>query len=86
MDLFTQVEDGVAIVRAPNGVFKQTKVFTRAGRVYVPHAGGFIRVCAAFNSMHTTSHPSIKVVEMEAPGLDTIKGEPTIRAGLKVAA
>lgn len=85
MDLFTQVEDGVAILRAPNGVFKQTKIFTRGGRVYVPHGGGFIRVCAAFNGMHTTSHPSVKVVEMEAEGLD-LTGEPTIRATLKAAA
>lgn len=85
MDLFTLVEDGVAVLRAPNGVFKQTKVFTRGGRVFVPYSGGFIRVCAAFNSQHTTTHPSVKVVEIEAEGLD-LKGEPTIRANLKAVA
>jgi hypothetical protein len=42
-------------------------------------------VCAAFNGQHTTSHPSVKVVEMEADGLDA-KGEPTIRAALKEVA
>lgn len=86
MDLFTIVEDGIAIVRAPKGVFKQTKVYTRGGRVFVPHAGGFIRVCAAFNGQHVTSHPDIRVVEIEAPGLELSKGEPVIRASLKAVA
>lgn len=85
MDLFTVIEDGVAIVRAPKGVFKQVKVYSRGGRVFVPHAGGFIRVCAKFGDTFVTSHPDIKVMEMEAPGLD-VSGEPTIRGTLKAVA
>jgi hypothetical protein len=85
MDLFTVVEEGIAILRMPKGVFKQTKVYRRGNRCFVPHAGGFIRVCTAFDGRFSTSHPDIKVDAIEAPGLET-KGEPAFAASLKAVA
>jgi hypothetical protein len=86
MDLFSAVTDGVAIVRLSKGVIKQTKIYARGDRVYVPHAGGFLRVCAAFGSEFGTPHPDIKVLELEGEGVDVSTGEPRFRAPLKVAA
>lgn len=85
MDLFTVVEEGIAILRCPKGVFKQTKVYRRGNRVFVPHGGGFLRVCVEFNGRHTTSHPDILVDAIEAPGL-VATSEPTIRSTLKAVA
>lgn len=65
MQLFEVIEDAVAIVRYPKGVYKQTKVHRRGGRQHIPHAGGFIRITAKFGDTWGTSHPDIKVQEME---------------------
>lgn len=86
MELFTVIEDGVAILRGAKGVFKQTKVYHRGERIFVPHGGGFIRVCANFGGTFGTSHPDIKVMELEAAGVDVSKGEPRFVPALKVAA
>jgi hypothetical protein len=86
MNLFSVIDEGVAIIRCANGVFKQTKVYQRAGRVYVAHGGGFIRVTAKFGETFGTSHPNVKVVELEAEGVDVSTGEPRFRATLKAAA
>lgn len=87
MDLFTIIEDGVAIIRAPKGVFKQAKVYQRGGRVFVGHSGGFIRVCAKFGDTFGTSHPDIKVIDLEVPGM-VLKGnsEPRMAASLAAVA
>lgn len=86
MDLFTVIDDGVAIIRAKKGILKQVGLYARGGRVYVPVSGGFVRVCASLGGEFVTSHPDIKVVEMEAPGLDVSKSEPRFNAPLKAAA
>lgn len=65
MDLFEVIEDAVAIVRYPKGVYKQTKVYRRGDRRYVSHSGGFLRITAKFGSTWGTSHPDIKVEEVE---------------------
>jgi hypothetical protein len=86
VNLFSVIDDGVAIIRCANGVFKQAKVYHRGGRVYVAHGGGFVRVCAAFNGTFGTSHPNVKVVELEAEGVDVTTGEPRFRSALKAVA
>jgi hypothetical protein len=86
MQLFEVIDDGVAILRAAKGVHKQTKVYRRGERVFVPHGGGFVRVVAEFNGAYGTSHPDIKVLEIEAEGVDTSTGEPRFRAALKAVA
>jgi hypothetical protein len=86
VNLFTVIDEGVAIIRCANGVFKQTKVYQRAGRVYVAHGGGFVRVCAKFNDTFGTSHPNVKVIELEAEGVDAESGEPRFRSALKAVA
>lgn len=65
MEIFTVIEDAYAIVRFPKGVFKQTKIYSRKERLYVPHAGGFIRILGRFGEAWPTSHPDIKVIEMD---------------------
>lgn len=64
MQLFHEIPDAAAIIRAKGGVFKQTKVFHRAGRLYVNAAGGFVRVCAKFGDTWGTSAPNVTVVEI----------------------
>jgi len=63
MELFTLIDDGVAIIRKPPGVFMQTKLYHRGGDVYINAAGGFVRICAKFDTYGTT-HPNIKVLEL----------------------
>lgn len=87
MELFSLVDDAAAIVRMPKGVLKQTKVYHRGSTVYVPHAGGFVRVTAMFGTdPFTTSHPDIKVVEIEGPGISIDRGAPRYDAPLRAAA
>ncbi len=77
MELFTIIEDAAAIVRGNGGVFKQSKVYHRGGRVFVGHSGGFLRVTARFGDTWGTSNPNVKVVDMsgDIQGL-SIEGEP----------
>lgn len=86
MDLFSVIDDAVAIVRTSGGVFKQTKVFRRAERIFVQHGSGFLRVTAKFGDTWGTSHPSTKVVDIEGEGIDLSRGEPRYRASLRAAA
>lgn len=65
IDLFSVIDDAVAIVRLPKGVYKQTKIYRRGARLYVPHGGGYVRIGARFGDTWCTSHPDVKVAEME---------------------
>ncbi len=69
MQVFTQIQDALALIRLPKGVYKQTPMYARGGKVYVPHSGGFIQVRSAFNDRFATSHPDVQVVEFDAPGV-----------------
>lgn len=83
MELFTIIEDAVAIVRLPKGILKQTKVYHRGKRIFVPHGAGFIRVTARFGSdPYGTSHPDIKVLELEGDGINTGTSEPRYEAAV----
>lgn len=81
IDTFTLIDDAIAIVKHPRGVFKQTAMYRRGDRVYVPHAGGFIQLLSAFDGRHSTSHPDIKIEAFDAPGVAIVKGVPVWEGG-----
>lgn len=71
---FTLVEDGLAILRLKNGVQKQVKVYHRAGKLYVPHSGGFVRIVPTmWDDYFATAHNDAKVLEIEGDGI-TVDG------------
>lgn len=88
MDRMVVIEDAQAFVRLPKGVYKQVNVYARGERIFVPHSGGFIRVCARLGSDGwSTSHPSVKVIDFDDhPQLSLVSGEPRYRGALKAAA
>lgn len=76
MDLFHEIDGAVAIVRGKNSIEKQTKLFRRGERIYVPVSGGFVRIVARMGGEGQpfgTAHPSVSVVAYEAEGI-TLKG------------
>lgn len=79
MDFFHKIDDANAIVRLPKGVYKQVAVYRRGKRIFVPHAGGFVRVVAKFGDVWLTSHPDIKVEEIDASFVVSRDGSPEYR-------
>ena len=73
MKLFHKIDDAIAIVRFKGGILKQTDMYARGDRVFIPHAGGYLRIVAEFDGVHGTVNPDIKVVEFEADGVE-LKG------------
>ena len=71
---FSAIPDALAIVRLPKGVHKQTSVYHRGHTVYVPHAGGYIRVGHWFDNRWATSHPDVSVLELEGDGIAFMDG------------
>ena len=64
MQVLRQIDNALAFVRLPRGIFKQVPMYARGDRVYVPHSGGFVRVCANLGSDGwATSHPDVRVVD-----------------------
>jgi hypothetical protein len=64
MELFHEIVDARAIVRFPNTVLKQVKVYRREGKVYVAHAGGFLRILKPFRGEDhwPTTNPNVTVI------------------------
>lgn len=80
IQLFTMVEDGDAILRLKNGVHKQVKVYHRAGKLFVPASGGYVRIVPTrWDDYFATGHPDIKVLEIEGQGIE-IKGRELVFA------
>lgn len=70
LEPFTAVEDGIAILRAKQGVLKQVKVYHRKGTLYIQHAGGFVRIVPQrWDDYFSTVHPDLKVLEIEGEGI-----------------
>lgn len=70
MDQFSKIDDACAVVRYPKGISKIIDVYHRGDRLFVPHGGGFVRVCARLSDgEYTTSHPDVKILELEAEGV-----------------
>ncbi len=65
MQLFTQIDNAMAIVRYPKGVLKQVKLYHRGDRVYIPHGGGFVEVWRfeGAGTCYTTTHPDIRLID-----------------------
>lgn len=84
MKPFTLIDDGLAVVRKPKGVFVQTKLYHRDGKIFINAAGGFVRICAKFDDTYTTSHPDYKVLELEGTGVVLIDNKaPSVSWGLR---
>ena len=67
---FTAVEDGIAILRCKHGVQKQVRVYHRGGTLFVPLAGGYVRIVpTSFDGAFSTIHPDAKVLEIEGHGI-----------------
>ncbi len=64
MKLFNKIEDGVAIARFKGGVYKQLGLYARGPDVFIPHSGGYLRVCSPFGEAWGTANPDIKVLEL----------------------
>jgi len=45
--LFHIIEDMQIVLRTRKGVYKQTKVYHRDGKLYAAHAGGYARLLAS---------------------------------------
>lgn len=92
MNLFHKIEGAVAIVRGKNSIEKQTDMYRRGDRVFVPVSGGYVRIVARMGGEGQpfgTAHPSVSVVDFEAEGVELKGGsEPrfTAQAGLKAVA
>lgn len=68
IELFHQIDDGVAVVRIGQ-IWKQTKLFQRAGVLFIPHAGGYVRVCDMFGDAWGTALPKMSVIDLEGTGV-----------------
>jgi hypothetical protein len=77
MQTFVKLEDALAILRLPKGVQKQTPMYRRGLRVYVPHGGGYIEVRGATATTQETStgafgtaHPDVQLLDFEFGAAD----------------
>lgn len=77
----SKIEEAKAFIRGPGGLFSERDVYARGDRVFVPWAGGFVRVCAKLGGEWVTSKPRVAVVDFKpVPGL-RLDGEPTYQQG-----
>lgn len=75
MNLFHKIEGAIAIVRHKGGILKQSDMYARGERVFIPHSGGYLRVTAEFSGEFGTVNPNIKVLEFEADGVELFGGK-----------
>lgn len=62
--MFTILEDAYAVLYS-KGVYRQVKVYSRAGKVYAQHGSGFVRLVRGGG----TTVPAIKWLELEGATL-----------------
>lgn len=74
MKLFHKIEGAIAIARFKGGVHKQLDLYARGRDVYIPHAGGYLRIGAPFGGDFGTANPDIKVLELESTDITTLTG------------
>lgn len=67
--VFGEINNAVAIVRTSGGILKQTKVFARLDRVFIPMSGGYMMVRDKFGGEFLTANPNVKVLEIEGDGI-----------------
>lgn len=81
MKLFHKIEGAIAIARFKGGVHKQLGIYARGRDVYIPHAGGYLRIGAPFGGDFGTANPDIKVLELESSDIDTPTGTAPVYKG-----
>lgn len=75
MKLFFKIEGAIAIVRHKGGILKQSDMYARGDRVFIPHSGGYLRITQDFGGEFGTVNPDIKVLEFEAAGVELKMGK-----------
>lgn len=77
MESFKQIPGGRAIIRMKAGLLKEVNLFARAGKVFIPLRGGYIRICARLGDEWLTADRNAKVIDItqDVPGL-FVTGEP----------
>lgn len=68
MDYFSPIPEGQAIILS-RGVYRQSAVFSRAGKVYAKYGAGFVRLMQGGAS----SHPNIRWVDIDTGEIKTIE-------------
>jgi hypothetical protein len=60
-----KIDGAKAFLRARNGVYREVDVYTRGEYKYIPYGKGFLRVISKWDNQWLTSHPHVKVLELE---------------------
>jgi hypothetical protein len=60
-----KIDGAKAFIRARNGVYREVDVYARGEYKYVPYGKGFLRLCTKWDNNWLTSHPNVKVLELE---------------------
>lgn len=60
-----KIDGAKAFVRGRYGVYRETDVYRRGDNMYLPHGKGYIRVMQLWAGEWGTSHPHVKVLELE---------------------
>jgi hypothetical protein len=60
-----KIEGAKAFLRARNGVYREVDVYTRGEYKYIPYGKGFLRLAGQWDNQWLTSHPNVKVLELE---------------------
>jgi len=89
VELFTVIDDAWGILKLKKGVLKQVKLYKRNGRVYAPHAGGYIEIRAKeYDEAYSTSHPDVRLMEFELAEFHHVRevGQNRLRFGPQIKA
>lgn len=60
-----KVEGARAFLRGKFGVYREVDVYRRGEHLYVPYGKGFLRIINMWAGQWGTSHPNVKVIELE---------------------
>jgi hypothetical protein len=60
-----KIDGAKAFLRARNGVYREVDVYARGEYKYIPYGKGFLRLCTKWDNNWLTSHPQVKVLELE---------------------
>lgn len=75
MQLFHKIENAVAIIRIKGGIHKQTDMYRRGDRVFIPMRGGYLRIVSLLGDAFGTADPNVSVLEFEADGVELMGGK-----------
>jgi hypothetical protein len=71
MEVFSQLDESLAIIRVGKGIEKQVKLFLRGTALYVPYGGGYVEVRKKLDGLGwATAHPLVRLLEFE--GIKTV--------------